>query len=156
MIILAIDPGSEQSAFVVWDGRYLIEIGIVPNEHMRYLLTELVYDHLAVEMVESYGMPVGKEVFQTVLWIGRFIEIARGHDKDWAQVYRSSIKLHLCNSRSAKDSNIRQVLLDRYGKTLTKGVHKDIWSALAIATFYLDTFDSIVRVKEEEEPCLNA
>ena len=70
------------------------------------------------------------------------------------QVYRKDVKMHLCGSMRAKDTNIRQAIIDRYpasggGKCPqigTKkepgplyGVSKDIWSALAVAITYSET-----------------
>lgn len=95
-------------------------------------------------------MPVGKEVFDTCLWIGRFMET-------WSSqcqlVYRKDIKIHLCGTVRAKDANVRQALIDRHEPTGggkvpqigTKqkpgplyGIKKDVWSALAVAVYYDD------------------
>ena len=58
-------------------------------------------------------MAVGAEVFETVHWSGRFTEAL------WptpvVQLPRRAVKLHLCGSARAKDPNIRQALLDRFG-----------------------------------------
>lgn len=144
--LLAIDPGTVQSAAVWLNGDTILNVGIYPNEQLlEFIATESVPTHLAIEMVASYGMPVGKEVFETVLWIGRFIERFNGpHTK----VYRKDVKLHLCGSVRAKDGNIRQALLDRFGgkdAVGTKkapgplyGVSKDMWSALAVGLTWMD------------------
>jgi len=98
-------------------------------------------------MIASYGMAVGREVFETCLWIGRFMECAR--DPEAVNlVYRRDVKLHLCGTSKAKDANIRQALLDMFprtggGKTPqvgTKGqpgplfgVSSHAWAALGVA-----------------------
>ena len=143
MKVLAIDPGNEKSAYVLWnaDSEELWEMGIEENEKLVSMLSSLRVgsDALAVEMIASYGMPVGATVFETCLWVGRFIE--RWED-DYALVYRKDVKLHLCHTSKAKDANIRQALIDRYGEPGTKkepgklyGVKKDIWAALAVAVY---------------------
>jgi hypothetical protein len=133
--ILAIDPGTVQSAFVLWDSlqKSILEKGIVQNEAMLHRVMQKDYDIMACEMIASYGMPVGREVFETVLWIGRFVQAT--HDKH-SLIYRKDVKMHLCNSTRAKDGNIRQALLDLLGKEATKGVHKDIWAALGVAVTF--------------------
>jgi hypothetical protein len=137
--ILAIDPGTTQSAFVYWDSdmRVIREKGILQNDEMlNYIIhTCKSYpgsnsDVVAIEMVASYGMPVGKEVFETVLWIGRYWQASTFPVR---LVYRREVKIHLCGSMKAKDSNIRQALIDMLGKDVTKGVSKDVWSALGVA-----------------------
>ena len=95
--------------------------------------------HVVVEMVASYGMPVGKEVFETCVWIGRFMQV--WHDPDAVRlIYRRDVKLHLCGSARAKDGNIRQALIDKLGPQGTKkapgptyGVKSHAWAALALA-----------------------
>jgi hypothetical protein len=100
-------------------------------------------DVFAIEMVASYGMAVGKHVFDTCVWIGRFVQAI--HPREHKYVYRKEEKLCLCGSMKAKDSNIRQALIDRYakhdfknGKGVKKnpdtfyGVSKDAWQAIAV------------------------
>jgi hypothetical protein len=158
MKILSIDPGCTESAWLVYDNASVKGIEAFtkqPNEPIVEVLRgkgpHLWCDHLAIEMVASYGMPVGKEVFETVLWIGRFIEAWGG---PFTLIYRKDVKLHLCGSVRAKDSNIRQALIDRFGAPGTKGnpgatygISKDVWSALAVAITYADRAE--IETKEK-------
>lgn len=81
---------------------------------------ELLYDKVIIEMVASYGMPVGKEVFDTCVWIGRFKQRALSEGKEVEYIYRKDEKMNICHSMKAKDSNIRQALIDRFGVVGTK------------------------------------
>lgn len=151
MRLLAIDTGNEKSAFVLLEGEQIIDKGILPNDEMIVLLSpsawsnRLAADHLAIEMIASYGMAVGVTVFETCLWIGRFMQ-AYGASHT-TKVYRKDVKMHLCGSTRAKDGNIRQALLDRYNNDVGNkkapgrlyGVSKDVWAALAVGLTYLDT-----------------
>lgn len=148
MTILAIDPGTEQSGWCLYHPeRGILGAGVKPNDVMLCEIHHSCADMLALEMVASYGMAVGKDVFETVRWIGRFQQAWKRPD-DAMLVYRRDVKLHLCNSAKAKDANIRQALLDLFprtggGKTPqvgTKtqpgplyGVSSHAWSALAVA-----------------------
>ena len=135
MVILAIDPGSEKSAFVYYDtiDEIILRKGIVTNREMLLCVKAGKDDHLVVEMIASYGMSVGASIFETCLWIGRFIEASPNNH---SLVYRRDEKLFLCGSMRAKDANIRQALIDLLGKEKTKGCAKDIWAALAVAVTY--------------------
>jgi hypothetical protein len=146
--ILAIDPGSIESAYVHYIDGKVDRCGIKQNHDILSTLPFNDADILVVEMIASYGMPVGRSVFETCVWIGRFIQ--RWPAKH-AMIYRKNVKMFLCNSMRAKDANIRQAIIDRYpptggGKTPqigTKekpgplyGIKRDIWSALAVAITY--------------------
>ena len=64
--ILAIDPGPTHSAYVILSpaGRITDHAKLPNTELIAHLRRrELHADHLACEMVASYGMPVGAEVF---------------------------------------------------------------------------------------------
>jgi hypothetical protein len=149
MNIIGIDPGPTQSAFVEYDGVQIREFGKVPNAKLCTRLACHVArtgDVLAIEMIASYGMPVGAEVFETCVWIGRFIE---AWGLEFEQVYRNRVKNHLCHSSKANDSNIRQALIDMFGgkekaigRKATPGplheIKGDVWSALAVAVTYAD------------------
>lgn len=162
MQFIAIDPGAEQSAWVVYDSdqNRLGPSGILPNDDLLNILGAqhpfaAGIAHMAIEMVACYGMPVGKSIFDTVFWIGRFVQAFNGPH---TLVYRRDIKLHLCNSARAKDANVRQALLDRFpatggGKTPQIGVKSargplygiksHLWSALAVAVCWADTMQEI-------------
>lgn len=75
---------------------------------------------LAIEMVASYGMPVGETIFETCVWIGRIIETVYRYNIPVTKIYRKDEKMNICHSMKAKDSNIRQALIDRFGEVGTK------------------------------------
>ena len=151
--ILAIDPGTVQSAWIIFSGGRAERFGIQANvELLADLRSETRWgrplaDVAVIEKIESFGMTVGAEVFETVHWSGRFTEAL------WptpvVQLPRRAVKLHLCGSARAKDPNIRQALLDRFGgkaATGTKahpgplyGIQGDLWAALAVAVTYAET-----------------
>ena len=147
MNILAIDPGRTESAWLCYSDGEIVSFGKTDNESLLEMVQNTgVFDpceHLAIEMVASYGMPVGKDVFETCVWIGRFIQ--GGSHLRPAFIYRKDVKMHLCGSMKAKDANIRQALIDRFGAPGTKanpgatyGISTDVWSALAVAVTYAD------------------
>lgn len=150
MIVFAIDPGPHQSAYVQWNSREseaggkIHEVDIIQNSELIRLLNEnIAADVFAIEMVACYGMAVGRDVFETCVWIGRFTEHCQ---RDPLMVYRRDVKMHHCGSMKAKDTNIRQALIDKYGAPgtkkapgLTYGLKSHLWSAFAIATFISET-----------------
>lgn len=153
MVILAIDPGSTESAWLLYD----TETGL-PTVWAKVDNAKLLHDlgmpcfegvaTLAVEMIASYGMAVGREVFDTCVWIGRFLERWGG---DYRLVYRAEVKLHLTLSRRSKDANVRQALLDKFGPGKDVAVGRkaspgplygltgDSWSALGVAVTAAET-----------------
>ena len=116
-VLLAIDPGTTQSGFVVFDGQRVIESGVHQNEEVLRLIAasqERRITSLAIEMIASYGMAVGREVFETCVWVGRFQQ-AWHSPASVRLVYRKDVKSYLCHSMKAKDANIRQALIDKIG-----------------------------------------
>ena len=150
MEIVAIDPGTEQSAYVVWNGKQVLDSGIVENAILEAML------HLdggclslmgvcVIEKIASYGMAVGQTVFETVYWTGRF---ACAFGPAVVRVPRKEVCLHICHSARAKDANISAALKDRFGDKPTKNnpnpVYGDIklkadeWQAFALAVTWFD------------------
>lgn len=146
-MILAIDPGTNHSAFCWYESGKKISAGILENGEILSMVEAECYPSLdvVIEMVASYGMAVGKEVFETVRWIGRFQQACM-YPEEVNFIYRKDVKMHLCHSMKAKDANIRQALIDKIGPQGTKkdpgptyGLAKDMWAALAVAVTYDET-----------------
>lgn len=153
MMIFAIDPGNIQSAYCIMNDQYeLLEFAKLNNKDVTAVLTQKLntMDIVSIERVASYGMPVGREVFETCEWIGRFAQEAEKL-LPVSYIYRKDEKMYICGDMRAKDSNIRQALIDRFAKFDLKngkgtkknpdffyGVSKDCWAAIAIAVTQLD------------------
>lgn len=156
-ILLAIDPGDVQSAFVFMDMETYKPLYFAKDDNSIVLgdIIEYVRENevknVAIEMIASYGMGVGKTVFETCVWIGRFSERLelRGCNVDY--IYRQDEKMNICKSMKAKDANIRIALVDRFaqfdrksGKGTKKnpdwfyGFSADCWAAYAVGTTWLD------------------
>lgn len=155
--LLAIDPGDKDSAYALIDveTRRPLEVDKIGNDRLLELLRRLVRsvdapERLAIEMIASYGMPVGREVFETCVWIGRYMETSM-YDVSTSLVYRRDVKLHHCQSSKAKDANITAALIDRFAPGLSNrgkgtkanpgwfyGFADDIWQAYALAVQQAD------------------
>lgn len=158
MTIIAIDPGNKTSGWVVLEGRKVLAgASATPNETLFSQLATFrhVAETVACEWIQSYGMTVGKEVFHTCRWVGRFEETVNQwpDSAKFRLVYRRDVKLHLCQSTRAKDKNVRQAILDSYPATGggvnpvigTKklpgplyGVSGHMWAALALGLTVLE------------------
>lgn len=156
--IFAIDPGNEESAYVLMevDTLYPVTFGKVYNEFILDILEKKIqlnegdYIHFAIEMIGHYGtgMPAGKTVFDTCVWIGMFRYcIMTQFNRVPTYIMRKDEKINLCGNMKAKDSNIRQALIDRFGVVGTKknkgwfyGFKADIWQAYAVGITYHDLF----------------
>lgn len=144
--LFAIDPGPKQSAYVVRDAGRIVASAKVDNLDLLARLKSGNLDPtdvLVIEGMQAMGMAVGKEVFETVFWSGRFVEAWT--PRQWFKIFRTEVKVHICGSVKAKDSNIRTAIIDRFGDTAKEvigskkrpgvlyGIAGDQWSALAIA-----------------------
>ncbi len=158
MRVLAIDPGPEQSAWLWFDceSKLPVEFGIDDNRRVLFLIScwgcSNEWDaRLAIEMAACYGMVVGQSIFETVFWTGRFVEAWGG--EAFTLVYRLDVKMCLCHDTRAKDTNIRQALIDRFpatggGKVPQIGVKRQpgplygikshLWAALGVAVTFAE------------------
>jgi hypothetical protein len=151
MRLLAIDPGPTQSAYVVVDQDLRPRVfNKVANPMLLHHLNTS-FGHVVIEQIGHYGtgMPAGKDVFDTCVWIGRFIQACP--DQNVALVKRATVKTHLCGTPKATDANVIQALIDRFapgernhGKGVKNapgffyGFHSDIWQAMALAVYQHD------------------
>jgi hypothetical protein len=163
MTIIGIDPGPVESAYVVWDGVEILSHEKFPNDCLAARL-----EHpqtwffngpvcLVVEKLACYGMAVGAEVLETAWSSGRFHEAFAGQAN---RLTRLEVKMHLCHDSRAKDTNVRQALIDRFGgpaairagqkskprKGLPEtpagalyGISGDEWTALALCITFWDS-----------------
>ena len=166
--ILAVDPGSERSAWLLYNTKTKRPetFGIQSNAHVCCTINMYSHNlrerqgglyHFVIENMQSMGMAVGASVFNTLIWIGK-MESAWYRtwmtDTTGSRIYRSQVKMHLCGSMRAKDTNVRHALMNRYGgdnKTAvgTKkkpgplyGIVKDLWSSLALAVTYSEQHEA--------------
>lgn len=173
--ILAIDPGTVDSGYVLAYARTLrpIQFGKVNNYDLIDIMIDIFEGNkgkqfdVVIEMLASYGMPVGKDVLETAVWIGRFTQKVLDYSvlhpnsiNRFRWIYRQDEKLNLCHSPKANDATIKHALIDRfaygepnYGKGNKKskgwfyGFSKDVWQAYAV----LVTFHDMYLEKGESE-----
>ncbi len=149
-VVIGLDPGTDRSSWcgLAADGSPA-GWGTLPNADAVRELGLLGIVHadsvLCVEMIASYGMPVGREVFETCVFIGRCMQAWEAIGGRTERLTRLQVKNHLCHSSRATDANIRARLIDLYGpgKPAAIGVKKkpgplygmkaDEWAALAVA-----------------------
>ena len=151
MIVCGVDPGTTQTAVVLLaEGRHITAAFTRDNAAVLDWFTRNASTSMVAvfEQVEFMGMAVGREVFETVFWTGRMYEAAANGPR--ARMPRREVKLHLCGVARAKDANIRQALIDRFGATKEEaigrkgapgplyGIKAHEFAALAVAVTWYD------------------
>lgn len=142
--LLALDPGTTQTGWVVFDGSRVIASGTDTNDDVL-IGCQMWSSDLSIEGFDARGMPLGQESITTIEWAGRF----RGAwEALWGlrfvKVSRKDVKLHFCGSSRAKDANVRAAIIDQFGgkdKAIGKkanpgplyGVSSHAWAALGVA-----------------------
>lgn len=165
--LLAIDPGNAYSAYVVLDECLNPQrhAKVENEDFIQRVIPELLasgISDLAIEMIASYGMAVGKSVFDTCVYIGRLKEACKSVKRQ-RYIYRMEEKVNLCHDSRAKDANIRVALVDRFaygipngGKGTKKdpgffyGFAADQWAAMAVGVTYYDMYIRGVRNEQKE------
>lgn len=148
MIVLGVDPGTTESAAVVWDGKGILarieEENVALTRRIRAAWPGAPHriDHIAIEQIRGYGLTVGNETFDTVWWTGRFYQAALDTPMSPVMIPRKEIVTWLCDNHRAGDKEVRQALVDKIGPPGTKkepgptwGIAGHLWSALAVAVY---------------------
>lgn len=152
LVVIGCDPGPEKSALVVFNGESVVNTEEGANANIESWLENLSAPEdrlvLVIEKVESFGMAVGAEVFETVFHSGRFAKAFEPCRVE--RMPRRVVKQHICHTARATDANIRQALIDRFGPGSDRaiGTKKNpgplytlkghLWSALAVAITWWD------------------
>ena len=167
-ILLAIDPGDAKSAFVFVDMETYkpLYVGKDTNDNVRTKITEYIKEHpvkhVAIEMIASYGMAVGKTVFMTCVEVGILTEYLRQLGCEVDYIYRKDEKICMCGNMRAKDSNVYRALIDRFAKfdhRTGKGIKdkpdwfwgfkQDMWQSYAVAVTWLDVKHGFYRLMDD-------
>lgn len=164
MIVLGLDPGYRESALVAFDGTKICQNLMCDNETMLANLQDLKDEAasgggppewiLVLEQMQMFrsAFGVGVEVFDSVLWSGRFIQL--WHPRRFDRIIRSKVRGHL-NAIKGGDAAVRQGLIVRFGAYKEVaigskkkpgplfGIKSHEWSALAVAVTWWDLFRNV-------------
>lgn len=157
MIVLALDPGQHQTAYVIYDTttsriiKYNLANNHVINQEIKKLgeinKEKHIIEIMVIEIPKSYGMAIGDTILETCVWLGRFAQTWESFGEMHATLPRKTIVTQICLKPTANDSNVRQALIDKFGGKekaigtkdkpgVLHGIVKDLWAALAVAVAY--------------------
>ena len=153
---MAIDPGQHESGCVVLVDGIVEYSGLEQNEVLCHTIDDFLRTYptgdVVIEHIRCYGMPVGAEIFDTVEWCGEFRRICKDSICTARFISRKQVVVELCGSQKAKDSNVRQAVIDAFPATGggkvpqigTKsapgplyGISGHLWQALGLALAFI-------------------
>lgn len=144
--VIAIDPGSEKSAFVWWTGKEILDKGIHPNHEILEIL-DAMWREPSILVIEkmSHITKGGKSIVDTLLWAGQFYHAWHGQK---VFVERYKVTLALTGKMPSKESDklVKESLIRRFGGPGTKknpgpvtyGLKSHLWQAFGLAVAHWD------------------
>ena len=144
-MILGIDPGPTESAFCLVDRHYRIfAAGKVDVGHLIRGIRCAPPTQVVIELIQNYGMVVGRSVFDTCYVIGRIYQACYDKGIPVALYPRPEYTRRICGVGKINDAVLRQALLLRFGGDkkgeplyALKGC-TDKRSAYAVAVYHVD------------------
>lgn len=153
LVVLGIDPGTERSGWVLFDGARVLQAGVSTNYEVLmacYSAACAAANACAIEEFVGMGQPGGSSTLTAARWAGRFEEAwrsggGRAHRQIAAPVLvtRLRAKTHLRDRTGTMpigDAGVRRQLIQLFGDPGRKaspgptyGVTSHAWSALAVA-----------------------
>lgn len=175
-IIIAFDPGNEQTGWVVVladnskllyknkenNSECLTKLSIFLNKEKFNIVK------VGIEYVSSYGMATNQTVLDTATFSGILACIFKINNIPCEFIFRKSIKMFLCGSVRAKDSEVNCRVREYVGEDNTqkkpniwywnesvekyggyKYANNDIYAAIAVALYLIYPHD--IKIKNEKE-----
>ena len=146
-MILGIDPGPVESAYCYVAREFEVRTaGKVDNDILisDFLKIDPAIREVAIESIQSYGMMIGRSVFDTCYMIGRIIQVCRDRGIPCSLYPRPEYARRICGVGKVNDAVLRQSLLLRFGGDkkgeplfALKG-NSDKRSAFAVAVYHID------------------
>lgn len=132
MIILAIDPGSSKSGFVVYDTIQdsVVEFGKEENNSFISRYPELAKQQKMLVLIERPDFAsagIGREVLDMAIWCGRFIQAFPGNYTYGRKFLKTELKFK-------NDSQIVKAIKLRYPHVKLKA---DAWQAFILIHAYM-------------------
>ncbi len=178
MKILAIDPGNIETGFCVWNSKTekMVTKDYINNKLFlqnldNKITTDWGVEDVIIEMFSSYGGSFGQTSIDSCVFIGMLKEKLEW-DHKVVLVFRQTIKMHHCKTlRGVNDGAVNCILREKYGEDNTKKkpnevywnkevekfggrkwMNGDIWSSMAIATWYCEPKDNpLANPKDRED-----
>ena len=175
-IIIAFDPGNEQTGWVVVladNSKLLYKNKELNSECLKKLniflnKEEFNIINVGIEYVSSYGMATNQTVLDTATFSGILAWIFRSRQIPCEFVFRKSVKMFLCGSVRAKDAEVNSRVREYVGEDNTqknpniwywnefvekyngyKYANNDIYAAIAVALYLIYPHD--IKIKNEKE-----
>ena len=143
--VFGIDPGPVESAYaVVSPDQRVLHAEKVPNDSLIERIREAPPGHVAIESIQSFGMPVGRSTFDTCYTIGRLIQVCIDLEIPFTLYPRPEYTRRICGVGKVNDAVLRQALLLRFGGDKKgEALHAlkgstDKRSAFAVAAYHID------------------
>lgn len=163
MYILAIDTGSHDSAYVLYneDTQQLADKNKLPNlqciQKFKKYLDKGQISKVLIEQTSSNGIPVGMEVFMNCEIIGFFVGFLKQYPVSVELIFRKTVKMALCGAiRKVTDASVNLMVREEFGEDNTQKrpnlfyfndevkennglqwMNNDVWASLAIILTYL-------------------
>lgn len=119
--ILAIDTGTEKTAFVLYnkETKLLADRHWLPNVECIERLTRYFQNkHIEmclIEMSAVYGAGASMSILENVLLIGIYCQLAKQYNIPVKLIFRKTVKLELCGSiRGINDAAVNVTIRDNY------------------------------------------
>ena len=176
-VIICFDPGNELTGWCVYD----IKEKILLYKHKERNTDVLVkfknfsekykIKEIGIEYPSSYGMAsVGQTLFDTCCMCGILCQLSLNFGVKPELVFRKSVKMFLCNSVRAKDSEVNFRVREYFGEDNTiknpnefswnkeieenegyKYCSNDIYASLAVLCYLIYPHDILIKNEKEQE-----